>query len=389
MRVPVRHRPPTTDPGPTGTLRVGRNARSLLPRLRPGDVAVIDQHDLDGRTARALVDSGAVAVLNASPMLSGRYPSLGAEVLAASDLVVLDDLGAAGLVALREGRAARVQGEEVLDADGQVLGTGRRVELDAVREEMSRARQGLGAQLDTFTRNGVEFLRREEDLLLHGVGLPQPATTFAGRSAVVVVRGHDHDGELDAVRAFLREQSPVVVAVGAAADDVVARGHRVQVLVLDGTDEDDLPGAAVLKSATDVVVRTGQERTEVTEALERMGIRPLRVDTSASTEDVALLLAHAGDADLVVGVGMHATLEEFLDSRRPGLASTYLTRLTLGPRLVDAAAVPRLYSGRVRPRHLALVTAAGLLAVLAAIGVTPLGQEWAETLLDQIEGTVR
>ncbi|WP_122817360.1 putative cytokinetic ring protein SteA [Nocardioides pantholopis] len=387
MRASTRTRPAPDPSGVVGNVRLGRGARALLPRVRPGDVVALDQHDLDPATARALVDSGVAAVLNASPMLSGRYPSRGAEVLAEAGVPVLDGVGAEGVATLREGARVRIHDAQVLDEEGVLLASGRVVDLETVLTEMAQARLGLTAQLESFTRNSVELLRREEGLLLHGQGMPTPATSFAGRPAVVVARGHGHLAELDALRPFLREQHAVLVAVGAAADDLRKRGHRAEVVVLDADGE--LPSAPALRAATDVVVCGGQGRAEVTASLERLGVRPLHVDSSAATEDAALLIAHAGDAELVVTVGLATTLVDFLDQGRPGLASTYLTRLKLGPSLVDAAAVARLYSGRVRPHHLVLVVLAGILALLLAVGVTPVGQEWWDQLRDFSEGLFR
>jgi uncharacterized membrane-anchored protein len=148
-----------------------------------------------------------------------------------------------------------------------------------------------------------------------------------------------------------------------------------------------MPRAAVLRKARDVVVlvESGSPRS-ATEHLERMSIRPLRFETTATAEDAALLLA-GRDASLVVGVGLHATLAEFLDRRRTGLASTFLTRLKLGPDLVDAAAVPRLYDGAVRPRHLVGALVAGVLAVAAAISVTPVGQQWVDDVSPSVTST--
>lgn len=384
MKLPTRTRPSTEVPGVTGPARVGRRARSLLPRLRPGDIAVIEQVDLDRATAQAIVDAGVVAVVNAAPMMSGRYPSLGPEVLARAGLPIVDGVGQEALAAVREGRTVRVDGDRVLVNDTPVA-TGRGVDQATLAGEMDAARAGMAAQLETFTRNSAEILRREQDLLLNGVGLPRLATAMDGRSVVVVVPGHDHLRELEQLRPYLREQEPIFVAVGRAADDLRERGHRIDVVVVDDSDHaTGVPSAAALRGARDVVVRRGRGATGDTEALGRMGIRPLVVQTDASAEDLALLLADAGDAALVVGVGLHATLEEFLDRQRHGLASTYLTRLRLGPRLVDAGAVPRLYSGRVRPHHLLLVMLAGLVALCAAVSVTPVGQEW----LDQIQDLI-
>jgi uncharacterized membrane-anchored protein len=138
----------------------------------------------------------------------------------------------------------------------------------------------------------------------------------------------------------------------------------------------ELPSASTLRSAGDVVVRVDRGDRRPVEPLERIGVRALRVETSAAAEDVALLLADAGDASVIVGVGMHANLEDFLDRQRADLASTYLARLKVGARLVDASSIPVLYSGRLRPRHLFLAILVGLVALAAAIATTPVGQEW-------------
>lgn len=362
-------------PGLRGTARVERRTAQVLPRLRPGDIAVIDHTDMDRATAQALVDAGAVAVLNASPMFSGRYANLGPQVLIEAGLTVVDTLGPEVLRRVKDGGRIRVHDGEVLVAE-ESFAQGRVVDAETLMREMTEARAGLTAQLESFTHNSTEFLRREEDLLLHGRGVPPTATQMAGRPVVVVVRGHEWESELAGIRPFIREQDPILIGVEDGADALRQAGHQPHVVVVGALD-DELPPLPVLRKAADVVALV--ERGAPSLALERFtraGLRPLRFETGATPEDAALLLADTGQASLIVGVGMHATLDEFLDRRRTGLASTYLTRLKLGPRLVDAAAVPRLYDGQVRPRHLMAVTLAGLVALGAAIGVTPVGQEW-------------
>jgi uncharacterized membrane-anchored protein len=381
MRIPVRQRTAPELPGLTGNARVERRTRVLLPRLRPGDIAVLDHLDMDRATAQALVDAEVAAVVNAAPMISGRYANLGPEVLADAGVLVVDGIGAGGLAAIADGSAVRIH-EGSVYVDGEPVASGRVVDPETIRAEMDRARTGLATQLETFTHNSTEFLRREQDLLLHGRGIPRLATRVAGRPVVVVVRGHEFETELARIRTFAREQHPVLIGVGRGADVLREAGLKPDVVVVDASaDEAETPDARTLRAARDVVVRVdrGAGRTAV-EQLERLGVRPLRFESAATPEDAALILADASEAALIVGVGMHATLEEFLDRQRAGLASTYLTRLKVGPRLVDASAVPYLYSGRVRPRHLLLVMLAGMLALAAAIAVTPVGQEWADSL---------
>ena len=369
-----------------------RRTASLLGRLHAGDIAVLDHLDMDRDTAQALVDAGVVAVVNAGPMISGRFPNLGPERLVESGVMVIDNAGVEIFDRIKDGAELRID-EGVVHVGDTPIAPARELTPEVVRAEMAKARSGLSAQLESFTHNSTEFLRREQDLLLHGHGVPKTATAFAGRPVVVVVRSHGWEDELRGVKPFLREQKPILVGVDRGADALASAGHRPDVVVVTGAS-DDLPSASVLRKARDVVVlvEPGAARG-VTEPFERMSIRPLRFETSATTEDAALLLASAHDASLIIGVGMHATLADFLDRRRPGLASTFLTRLKVGPDLVDAAAVPLLYDGAVRPRHLLATLLAGLVAVAAAVGVTPVGQEWANdlapalsTVIDNVRG---
>ncbi|SED16664.1 Uncharacterized membrane-anchored protein [Nocardioides exalbidus] len=383
MKFAVRTRPAPALPGVHGTARVHRRTASLIGRLTEGDIAVLDHVDMDRDTAQSIVDAGVVAVVNASPMISGRYANLGPERLVEAGVLVVDGAGPEVLDRVKDGTVLRIEGG-VVHAGDTLLATARELTPDVVRTEMGLARNGLTAQLESFTHNSTEFLRREQDLLLHGRGVPRTATEIAGRPVVVAVRSHGWEGELAGIKPFVREQKPVLIAVDRAADALTESRHKPDIVVVTAAS-DDLPSAAVLRKATDVVVlvEPGAPRS-VTESFERLGVRPLRFETTATTEDAALLLASAREASLIVGVGMHATLDEFLDRRRSGLASTFLTRLKLGPDLVDAAALPKLYDGAVRPRHLAGALIAGLVAVAAAISVTPVGQQWVDDLSPRV-----
>lgn len=382
MRLPTRQIPNVL-PGVRGTLRAERPTRALLPRLRAGDVAVIDHADLDRRTAQAMIDAGVVAVVNSRPMLSGRFPNRGPELLAEAGVTLVDRVGEAGVSALVDGRRVRILDGQIYDGE-QRLTEGRPLDLAQVREEMERARVGLTAQLEAFTHNSSELLRREEEVLLHGTGVPRLATPMADRPVVVVAQHPDTAAQLRGLRAFMREQRPVVIVVGEAAR--LAALRRAEVVVV-GPDPDALPPGKLLRAAHDVVLAPGGRPAEAAgQALERMGADPLRFDSSLALEDAALLLASAHHPSLVIGVGMSATLTDFLESQRPGLAGTYLSRLALGPTLVDAAAVPALYSGRVTKRQLLLAMIVCVLVVAAAIATTDAGQGWAHDLDHWITG---
>jgi uncharacterized membrane-anchored protein len=387
MKPATRTRPATTAPGLTGTARVERRTRVLLPRLRPGDVAVLDHLDMDRATAQAMVDAGVAAVLNAAPMISGRFPNLGPQVLTEAGILVLDNVE--GAFGIADGAAVRIH-DEVVFVDEAAVAMGREVDVHTVDREMAQARAGMGSQLETFTHNSTEFLRREEGLLLHGLGLPEPATRIARRPVVVVVPGSRSRRGLASIEAFIREQDPVLVGVDRGADLLLDSGHRPDIVLLSNAAGDaERPSAKALRAARDVVVRVDSGGRLHAEQLERLGVRPLPLESSATSADAALLLLEAEAARLIVAVGLHASLEEVLDRQNPGLAGTYLTRLKVGHLLVDAASVQLLYSGRVRPRHVFLVLLVGLLALATAVSVTPVGQEWLAALTDYLQGLFR
>ncbi len=405
MKFPSRHPVDEGSPGVTGTARIDRRTSSLMRRLRPGDVAVIDHLDLDRANAEALLDCGVAAVVNASPFISGRYPNLGPELLARSGIALVDNVGPEVFSRLHDGHPVRIHEGDVLVGEDTVA-TGRRLEAADVKQLMEEARSGLATQLQSFTHNTTEFLRREQDLLLHGQGAPRTRTRIDGRPVVVVVRGYDYREDLRRLRRFIREQRPVLIGVDAGADALVAAGHRPDIVVVgeaglaqagsgpssSGTGQSVSDKA--LRGAREVVLHADRSGRAIgSDRLERLGVRSQTLAASGTSEDVAMLLADVSGASLIVAVGTHATLDEFLDRQRSGLASTFLTRLRVGPKLVDAKRVPQLYSGRIRLWHLVLVLLAGLVALGVAIATTPVGGDWwtsihgaLNDLLDWIQG---
>jgi uncharacterized membrane-anchored protein len=351
---------------------------------------VLDQVDLDGPTAEALVEAGVVAVVNRSQMISGRFPNRGAQLLVDAGIRMVDQAHALDgrdlLSSLPDGRRVQVSGGSVSVGD-QVVAEGRLLTADDVAEQLTAAESGLTTQLHTLTHNSAEFLRREEALVIHGEGVPRIRTRLRGRPVVVVSQGPDDASELRRMRRYLREVKPVVIATGDGLAVARAAGLNPDVVVLDART-DELPAAKVLRACRDVVVTEapGGPRTGGgAERFERMGPRVVAMQTTAATADAALLLADASGATPIVGVGLRGTVEEFLDGSREGLGSGYVTRLKVGPKLVDATAVPMLYSGQLRARHAYLVLLIGLIAVAAALATTDVGHQWVLDLRDQLD----
>ncbi len=390
MKFPSRQQPTDGLPGITGTARVDRRTSAVVDRARPGDVAVIDHLDLDRSHAEALVDAGVVAVVNAASFISGRYPNLGPNLLASAGVVMLDNVGADVLKAVADGSPVRLVDGKVMQGE-KVLAEGTLLTADDIAARMEEARGGLATQLQSFTHNTTEFLRREQDLLLHGQGVPELRARINGRPVVIVVRGYDFREDLRKLRRYVREQRPVLIGVDAGADALLDAHLRPDVVLVGeqglGTGGSNAGEQAqkisdkALREAREVVVHADRSGRAIgADRLDRLGVRTQRIAASGTTEDVAMLLADASGASLIIAVGTHATLDEFLDRQRSGLASTFLTRLRVGPKLVDAKGVQQLYAGRVRLWHLGLVLLAGLVALGVAIAATPVGAEWWDDL---------
>jgi uncharacterized membrane-anchored protein len=379
MRLPRQAGRVGADPQ-TATVRSNRRVPVVLSRLSPGDIAVIHQIDLDAATARELLRRRPRAVVNTAPFVSGRVANLGPGLLLEAGVVLVEATDV-DPDAVRDGAELRLEAGTLYDGDEPVV-TGTVLDAADLAQRVDSARAGMAAQLDSFTSNAAEYLRRDEDVFLHGRGIPELRSQLAGRPVVVV--GPDADpAELRGLRRYLRDQHPAVIAVDGAADLAGRPRLRPDVVVVA---EESLAGlregraavsARALRRARDVVVHTRRAGdSPATKRLIALGVDPVRFTGSLNSFDLGLLIAHHSGASLVVPVGTRAGLDDLVEGSRAEQASTFLTRLRVGPSLVDAAAVPQLYSGRLRWWYVLLVLIAGLIALAVAIGTTPVGQEW-------------
>ena len=375
-----RGRAQDTGPGVAGTVRLDRRTKNLTKRLRPGDIAVIDHGDIDRVSADALVGCRVAGVVNAAPSISGRYPNLGPEILINAGIPLLDDVGRDVFAKLKEGAEVRLDGGRLLDADGTVVAEGTAHDAGTVAAAMAEAKAGLSVQLEAFAANTMEYMKRERALLLDGVGVPDVTTSIEGRHVLVVVRGYDYKEDLHALRSYIRDYRPVLIGVDGGADALVDAGYSPDMIIgdMDSVSDD------VLRSGAEVVVHAYADgRAPGLARVQDLGVEAITFPAAATSEDIAMLLADEKGATLIVAVGTHATLVEFLDKGRGGMASTFLTRLRLGGKLVDAKGVSRLYRSRISTTVLVIMVLAALAAIGAALAVSAVGRVYLDLLLDQ------
>ena len=344
-----------------GSARVDRRTKDLVRRLEKGDIAVIDHRDIDRVAAETLIGKGVAAVVNASESISGRYPNEGPIRIVRAGIPLLDSVGPEVLDLLSEGDAVEIS-DGAMWRDGERLATGTLLTQAEVERRMGAAHEEIGDELRRFARNTLEYVDKEATLAFEPVTLPPLKTNFTGRHALVVVRGHDYKHDLATLRPYIKEYRPVLIGVDGGADALLEFGLKPDIII---GDFDSVSDRAMHMGAELVHHVHVDGRGPGRENLQSYGLPYVEFVADGMSEDVAMLLAYEAGASLIVAVGTHVTMVEFLDKGRRGMASTFLTRLRLGPVLVDAKGVSRLYEGRVRRRDLLFLVGAALLAMIA------------------------
>jgi uncharacterized membrane-anchored protein len=388
MRLPTLRRARAVESATVaGTARLDRRTKRLVGRLRPGDIAVIDHVDLDRVAADSLVAVGVAAVLNAKPSVSGRYPNLGPQVLIEAGILLIDDLGESVFQQVREGDTLRIDDNTVFCGETPIA-HGVRQDAGTVAKAMADAREGLSVQLEAFAANTMEYLKQERELLLDGVGVPEVDTRLSGRHCLIVVRGYDYKADLDVLRPYIREFKPVLIGVDGGADALVESGYTPDMIIgdMDSVTDD------VLRCGAEVVVHAYPDgRAPGLARVHQLGVSAVTFPAAATSEDLAMLLADEKGASLIVAVGTHYNLIEFLDKGRGGMASTFLTRLKVGGKLVDAKGVSRLYRQNISGSSLVLLVLSAVGAMGSAVAVSTVGKaylavvsEWWDNLFFQL-----
>ena len=364
-----------------GTARVDRRTKELVKRLEPGEIAIIDHQDIDAVAADGLISGSAAAVVNAGASISGRYPNGGPRRLVEAGIPLLDRVGSDVLDRVREGDLVRLDGNELWRGE-QLIATGKLLDLPEIEAAMEDARSSIGVELEKFAINTLEYLQREAPLTFEPLELPPLRTQFKGRHALVVVRGHDYKSDLAHLRSYIREFRPVLIGVDGGADALLEMGLKPDVIIGDF----DSVSERALGTTPDLVHHVHPDgRAPGRENLVAWGVDYHKFVAEGTSEDVAMLLAYEAGAELIVAVGTHATMVEFLDKGRRGMSSTFLTRLRLGPVLVDAKGVTRLYERRVRRLDWALLVGSAIVVmVVVALISKPI-----HTILDGFWLTLR
>lgn len=344
-----------------GVARVDRRTKDLAKRIRPGEIAVVDHSDLDRVAADSLVAAGIAGVVNAAQSITGRYPNTGPLMLSQAGIPILDGVGPGVMDAVLDGQVVEIDGD-VLRVDGQEVARGSALTAEVIHDRLDAAKTSMGAELEQFAANTLRYIQSEGHLLVDDPVIPDVPIDFRGRHVLIVVRGIDYRADLEVLRrsGYMAEMKPLLVGVDGGADALLDLGHTPDVIIgdFDSVSERALGCGAVL-----VVHGYRDGQAPGAERLVAQGREHIVFASDGTSEDIAMLLAYERGAELIVAVGTHNSMAEFLDKGRGGMASTFLVRMKVGPVLVDAKGVSRLYKHRVRKRDLLLLVASALVTL--------------------------
>ncbi|HPB46750.1 MAG: putative cytokinetic ring protein SteA [Microthrixaceae bacterium] len=353
----------------TGAAFADARTKDLVKRLLPGQIAVIDHRDLDRVAAETLVESGIAAVINADESSSGRYPNEGPIIVLEAGIALVDRVGAQIMDAVSDGLEVTIDPDGRISADGETIGHGVRQSLESIHEIHEESRKNLGQEFIRFIENTVEYFDHNQDLVSDDLEIPDVGIDFEGRHVLMVVRGHDYREDLTLLRnsGYVAEQRPLLIGVDGGADALLELGMTPDVIV---GDFDSVTEQALRSGAKLVVHAFPDGRAPGAERLDELGCDYAVFKASGTSEDIAMLMAYNQGAELIVAVGTHSSMVDFLDKGRSGMASTILTRMKVGPALVDAKGVSRLYHSGVRKRDLLLLVVGALIAIAIIIVVS-------------------
>ena len=354
-----------------GTARVDGRTKDLLARVQPGEIAIIDHDDIDRVAAEGLVQRQVKAVINAARSSTGRYPNLGPLLICSAGIPVIDAAGPA-VMDIVEGSRIAIEDDRVLQlvpGAAKEVARGHVLTVEDVEKTINTAKQGIAQELERFAENTIGYIKDERDVLLEASRLPEVETDFHGRHVLLVVRGYDYKEDLGALRAYIREVKPLLVAVDGGADALLDFGLKPDMII---GDMDSVTTEALLSGAELVVHAYAGGHAPGLERVTALGLSAVIFEAGGTSEDIAMLLAYEHGAELIVAVGTHANLIEFLDKGRRGMASTFLVRLRVGPILIDAKGVSRLYRGRVRRIDMMMLIGAAVLTLVVALSLSPL-----------------
>ena len=352
-------------------IKVDRKTKKLAKRLSAGEIAVINHIDIDEVAANSLVERNIKLVINAAPSISGRYPNKGPKILIDNNILIIDNVGENVFEELKEGQVIEVNNGQIY-RDGQFIGSGEVMDKSVVEKRTQIAYENMSVELDRFIDNTIEYAKREKGFILGETEIPKMTTNYKDRHVLVVVRGQDYKEDLATIKSYIEEMKPILVGVDGGADALLECGYNPDVIVGDMDSVTD----EALKKAKEIVVHAYVDgRAPGLKRVQNLGLDAVVFPAPGTSEDIAMLTAYEYGAELIVALGSHSNMIDFLEKGRKGMASTFLVRLKIGAKLIDAKGVNLLYKSKLKMKYIWALVITAIFPVIIIAYLSPTVQQ--------------
>ncbi|MCR1898031.1 putative cytokinetic ring protein SteA [Irregularibacter muris] len=353
-----------------GIARVDKKTKDLAKRIRPGEIAIIKHRDIDEVAAESLVNAKVKLVINLDKSISGKYPNLGPKTLIGSNIAIIDEASKDLMEKINEGEEVEVIENKIFKS-GELIGEGRWLTKEDVQQQTEEAKKNIAHELDKFIENTLEYAKKEKDIILNGISIPNMKTQIKDRHVVVVVRGQNYKEDLSILQSYIREEKPVLIGVDGGADALIEFGHKPHIIVGDMDSVSD----EALKICDEIVVHAYPDgRAPGMERINKLNLEAKVIPAPGTSEDIAMLIAYEKGGDLIVALGSHSNMIDFLEKGRKGMASTFLVRLKIGSKLIDAKGVNKLYHTGVKIKYIFALVLSALLPIIIISMYSPIIQ---------------
>lgn len=354
-----------------GILKKDKRTKDLANRLKPGEIAVIDHRDIDEIAALSLRETRIRGILNLDKSISGKYPNKGPSILNDANIPIFECNDKAIFDIIEEGEMLSIEEGNIIYKD-ELIGKVNELTRNKINELLKVGYDNIENELDDFIDNTLEYAKKEKELVTGDIDIPKVNTSFKNRHALVVVRGKDYKKDLSAIRNYINEVNPIFIGVDGGGDALLEFGYIPDIVIGDMDSVSD----KCLKSSGEIVVHGYPNgRAPGLERVKKLGLESVLFPSPGTSEDIAFLLAYSNDVDLIVAVGTHNSMIDFLEKGRKGMASTFLVRLKVGPKLIDAKGVNELYKSSLKPKYMVGLGLAALLPIIVIALLFPPMQE--------------
>lgn len=339
--------------------RLDKKTKQLINRLEAGDIAIIDHDDIDEVAANSLVEKKVSAIINCGKSISGRYPNLGPTIISESNIPIFDVTQGNLFELLKEGDIIEIVDDNVI-INHQIICEMVFLSKEKIETALALAEKNIEVELEKFIENTLVYANKEKGLILGNLNIPPIKTKMEKKHVLVVVRGQNYREDLMTILSYIKEVRPVLIGVDGGGDALLEFGFIPDIIVgdMDSVSDD------CLKKCKEIIVHGYLDGTAPGMGrIENLGLSGLVFSAAGTSEDIAMLIAYDKGADLIVAVGTHSNMIDFLEKGRKGMSSTFLVRMKVGSKLVDARGVSKLYKNNIKPKYIILLVIAALIPI--------------------------